>query len=127
MNFRIDLPNNEVRDLIENKNYPRLIQHDQLIQQKKNNIILSKFHEKRLEFDPTYKYDKNCDVYDTSKKMRIPAWCDRILFSRDPQFKIQLLSDKFNDDDVSASLPEVYDRISDYFSDHRPVIGVYQC
>jgi hypothetical protein len=31
-------------------------------------------------FGPTYKFDKNCDVFDSSKKQRMPSWTDRILF-----------------------------------------------
>lgn len=87
MNFRVELPNIEVRQLIEQKNYNRLHLHDQLLMSKAQNVILNRFHEAPLNFDPTYKYDHDCDAYDTSKKMRIPAYCDRILFSRDPQFK----------------------------------------
>lgn len=40
------------------------------------------YSEGELNFNPTYKYDDLSDVYDTSKKQRNPAWCDRILYQR---------------------------------------------
>jgi hypothetical protein len=73
-----------------------------------NNPILNKFSEGLIEFDPTYKYDKNSDNYDTSKKKRIPGWCDRILFYRDGGESIA---------------PRSYHRIESQFSDHRPVVA----
>ncbi len=33
-----------------------------------------------IEFKPTFKFDKQSELYDTSKKMRIPSWTDRILW-----------------------------------------------
>ena len=33
-----------------------------------------------LNFRPTYKFDFDSDVYDSSSKQRIPAWADRILY-----------------------------------------------
>jgi hypothetical protein len=89
-------------------------------------VILNKFNEGQLNFDPTYKYDDNCEVYDTSQKMRIPAWCDRVLFSRDAQFKQHLISDKMAGDENKASLPVFYNRRNSSFSDHRPVLAIYQ-
>jgi hypothetical protein len=57
--------------------------------------------------------------------MRIPAWCDRVLFCRDPQFKNLLINDPYNGDDQKASQPKYYNRIENLFSDHRPIIAVY--
>lgn len=40
------------------------------------------FIEGKLNFAPTYKYDLFSDDYDTSEKMRNPAWTDRVLWRR---------------------------------------------
>lgn len=72
-----------------------------------------RFSEGELNFDPTYKYDDNSTVYDTSPKKRNPAWCDRILYE-----KVQ----KFN-----ATIYLVhYGRNETLFSDHRPVLALFK-
>ena len=38
------------------------------------------FQEQPVTFNPTFKFDVGTDVYDTSKKRRTPAYCDRILW-----------------------------------------------
>lgn len=42
--------------------------------------VFKGFLEGPLNFFPTYKYDVGTDKYDTTDKMRIPSWCDRILY-----------------------------------------------
>jgi hypothetical protein len=44
---------------------------------------LQNFEEGPLSFEPTYKYNRDSDVYDTSMKRRVPAWCDRIFYQSD--------------------------------------------
>jgi hypothetical protein len=61
-----------------------------------------------LNFKPTYKYDDNSDVYDTSKKMRVPSWTDRILYTQ------------------QGSELVYYGRRENKFSDHRPVLAVFE-
>lgn len=67
------------------------------------------YSEARITFLPTYKYDIGTDVYDTSEKARIPAWCDRILRKGDNIRQIN------------------YDCAPLRFSDHRPVYATFQC
>ncbi|XP_041330457.1 synaptojanin-1 isoform X2 [Pyrgilauda ruficollis] len=81
-NYRIDLPNEEVKDLIRQQNWDPLIAGDQLINQKNSGQIFRGFLEGKINFAPTYKYDLFSDDYDTSEKCRTPAWTDRILWRR---------------------------------------------
>ena len=37
-------------------------------------LAFQNFQEGRITFKPTYKYDMETDVFDTSKKMRIPSY-----------------------------------------------------
>ena len=46
------------------------------------------FIEGKIAFAPTYKYDLFSEDYDTSEKLRIPAWTDRVLWRRrKPRYK----------------------------------------
>ena len=38
------------------------------------------FSEGNPDFAPTYKYDLFSDDYDTSEKLRTPAWTDRVVW-----------------------------------------------
>jgi len=68
-----------------------------------------------LTFDPTYKYQPGTDVYDTrpDKKIRAPAWCDRVLWKTHPgALSVQQL------DYRCAQLNP---------SDHKPVSALFNC
>ncbi|KAL8583253.1 hypothetical protein ACOMHN_043088 [Nucella lapillus] len=81
LNYRIsNYSLEEVKAFIQNQHYKLLISTDQLSNQLGRSDVFRGFDEGPLTFDPTYKFDPGTDVYDTSDKGRIPAWCDRILW-----------------------------------------------
>ena len=59
-----------------------LLGFDQLSAQMRKNsdFLLKYFSEIPISFHPTYKFDQGTNIYDTSSKMRTPAWTDRILY-----------------------------------------------
>jgi hypothetical protein len=79
-----------VRSLAEHDDFPPLLQSDQVgysfvFSRSSNNLIqlrnvmqsrsaFAGYEEGPLLFRPTYRYDVGTDNYDTSEKMRIPAW-----------------------------------------------------
>ena len=82
---------------------------DQLnIERAKRNVFAS-FSEGALDFPPTYKYQPGTDVYDQrpEKKVRPPAWCDRVLWQAPA--------------DNSAAQLLSYRRSELNPSDHKPV------
>ena len=80
LNYRIDLPNNVIRDHIDRGEWESLLAHDQLYEQIKKKATFPNFLEGKINFAPTYKYDSGTDIYDTSEKKRRPAYTDRILY-----------------------------------------------
>ncbi|KAM3720794.1 Type II inositol 1,4,5-trisphosphate 5-phosphatase [Dirofilaria immitis] len=117
LNFRLDtaygMSNNELRKLCsDDKAFRDMIIYDQLRRAMKLKIIFKNFKESEiLDFRPTFKYDINSDNWDSSKKRRVPAWCDRILWWNQKGVRIR---QKF------------YDSVSSIkFSDHRPVRALF--
>ena len=80
MNWRVDMDCQQVKDLVYLGKLQQLLAEDQLLKNIKFDPILERFSEGSITFNPTYKYDDNSDVYDTSKKQRVPSWTDRILY-----------------------------------------------
>lgn len=104
LNFRVPLPNHQVRAKIANGQFKDLIRDDQLVLAMQSKKI-PEYREHEINFIPTYKFDFGTDIYDTSKKQRSPAWCDRILFCGEG---VRCLD---------------YGSVDNKISDHRPVFG----
>ena len=93
-----------------NRLWEVLRRHDQLSRSIVEKRAFPGFLEGKIAFEPTFKFDKDSGDYDTSRKQRIPAWTDRILFT--PGSRTRVLE---------------YDSIPDaQHSDHRPVFGIFR-
>lgn len=127
LNYRIDLDYQKAIDLISNEDYEALWCQDQLLKQRLpvngnssmrsggQTSLAKAFDEADLIFKPTYKYDPGeGDVYDTSEKRRIPAWCDRILY-RDGISKCTAAPTR------QRITQHSYQRYECRVSDHRPI------
>lgn len=84
LNYRIvgGIDTSVVYDMIESKRSIYLAPYDQLNQERDKGAAFAHFHEGLLTFEPTYKYIPGQDAYDNrkDKKLRCPAWCDRVLW-----------------------------------------------
>ncbi|XP_070798715.1 synaptojanin-1 [Pituophis catenifer annectens] len=134
-NYRIDLPNEEVKELIRQQNWDALTAGDQLVNQKNAGQIFRGFVEGKIAFAPTYKYDLFSDDYDTSEKCRTPAWTDRILWKRrkwpfDRSAEdMDLLNSNFDGENKllytwNPGSLLYYGRAELKTSDHRPVVAL---
>ncbi|XP_030216017.1 synaptojanin-1 isoform X1 [Gadus morhua] len=134
-NYRINLPNEEVKELIKQQNWEALTAGDQLLDQKNAGMVFRGFIEGDLDFAPTYKYDLFSEDYDTSEKCRTPAWTDRVLWNR-RKWNFDKTAEEMNvvgaaaaceDDTDGAWNPgelKYYGRAELKTSDHRPVMAV---
>ena len=109
LNFRLEFDNTLCRQMIKNGEIEALTAYDQFLKVRENNIHLADLEEGPLSFNPTYKFNINTNDYDTSKKNRTPAWCDRILWKKHNCIQ-QLL----------------YDCVDYRYSDHKPVYAYFR-
>ncbi|KAL7415255.1 Endonuclease/exonuclease/phosphatase [Mrakia frigida] len=107
-NYRIDLANEDARELAETDNLTHLIGADQLTRAMDKNEVFGDYEEGEISFRPTYKYDNGTDNYDSSEKARIPSYTDRVLWRGISVEQI------------------VYARAGLRTSDHRPVLGLFR-
>ena len=110
LNFRVDASYEEVEREIKCCNYGKIKEKDQFLSKRK---VYPRFHiinEHEIDFPPTYKFEKGGDNYDNEgKNLRIPSWCDRILYK-----KSNLIWSK------------EYNSVSNIkYSDHKPVYDLF--
>ena len=116
LNFRIELPKekfNEICGGTENKVDEKQAKNkiDILKQYDQMNTVKyifqkEKLYEAKIDFPPTYKYNKMSTIYNGK---RTPSWTDRILFKQDNNIKCLF-----------------YDTIDLYISDHKPLVGLFE-
>jgi phosphatidylinositol-bisphosphatase len=90
-----------------------LLNNDQLNIERMAGHVFEGFDEMQITFAPTYKFEPMTDRYDQreGKKVRAPAWCDRILW-------------RCLDDSPDVCTPICYDYLSNFpvpnFMDYQP-------
>ena len=97
-------------DLIKARDFNNLFYKNVSHENKFQELFFKYFNEGNIEFQPTYKYDIGTDTFDTSKKQRVPAYCDRILWKLNDSIE-QL---------YYKSIPEIK------YSDHKPVLAYFR-
>ncbi|XP_066335768.1 type IV inositol polyphosphate 5-phosphatase 11-like isoform X2 [Miscanthus floridulus] len=81
LNYRLEgISSIPARKMIEENRQSKLRGKDQLLQEAEKGEVFNGYCEGTLSFKPTYKYDVGSSIYDTSSKIRVPSWTDRILF-----------------------------------------------
>ena len=149
LNYRVDLPYEKAVNLCSKGDIKTLFENDQLARFMMTQPLFKEFHEQKIDFLPTYKFDNGTNVYDTSKKMRIPSWTDRIIYKvgkkkqsvgptdtlrfetdvlRDTELPIEFSGPSFfsiEDPPKNYPVEPTYVEYKSYpdliFSDHRPV------
>lgn len=122
LNSRVDAKRADVDVMLEAKELDKCLSYDQLLplleSSPENASTCSSspaglwpcFQEAAITFFPTYKFDADSGLYDTSKKQRIPSWTDRILWRRDEHIR-----------------PMAYDSVPSLTcSDHRPIFAQFE-
>jgi len=114
LNYRIDepVPTEVVMDWSNAAKLHELRTNDQLNLERAGGRVFQGFAEGQLNFKPTYKYQPGTDEYDVrpDKKIRAPAWCDRILWLTQDQSHVNQIK---------------YTRSELNMSDHKPVMAIF--
>ena len=110
-NFRIEMDYDGVISLIEKNELKYILNNDQFIKYRHQEIDFNVINEGIIEFNPTYKFVKGTNNYDEEKKtIRVPSWTDRIFYPNKNGIKNIMYN----------SIPDLL------LSDHKPVVGVFE-
>ena len=116
LNYRVGdedtITTQKVLELSKKNDYDEMRKKDQLNIERAHGRAFQEFEEGVLSFQPTYKYQPGTDLYEErpDKKLRAPAWCDRVLWSAQEQTHVTQLS---------------YTRSEINVSDHKPVMSTF--
>ena len=131
LNYRIDLTYEECMDLINENNVKELFAKDQLEITRGEDAEIGRLKEpKERDFLPTYKFDPDSDIYDTSPKHRVPSYTDRVLMKRGRKRMAVGTRDEIATNFVTPEPPNfpampkcvIFQRGKCRFSDHRSVL-----
>lgn len=115
LNYRLDetVDTEECFAKIEGNDLGFLLRYDQLNMERSGGRVFQGFQEPLLNFAPTYKYQPGTPLYERrpEKKLRCPAWCDRILWRAKDPSQVRCLT---------------YRRAELCLSDHKPVASQLQ-
>ena len=115
LNYRLDesVDTEECFAKIEAQDMEFLRQYDQLNMERSQGRVFVGFQEPLLNFPPTYKYQPGTPLYERrpEKKLRCPAWCDRVLWRAKDPSQVRCLT---------------YRRAEMNLSDHKPVAAQMQ-
>ena len=110
LNFRLE----QSREVVirEVQDGASVLEFDQLNYLRQEGLIFKGYIESEITFPPTYKYDVGTNEFDTSSKLRTPAYTDRILYKSNKSTKVNAI---------------YYDSVQDILtSDHKPVWGIWE-
>mmetsp|Transcript_22262 Transcript_22262/g.33935 ORF Transcript_22262/g.33935 Transcript_22262/m.33935 type:complete len:801 (+) Transcript_22262:85-2487(+) len=110
LNYRIDesIPTQQVLEMAEKKAHAELRPLDQLNIERREGRAFQGFEEGEINFAPTYKYQPGTDMYEQrpEKKLRAPAWCDRVLWlAQEPRHVQQLTYNRSETPNISDHKP----------------------
>ena len=100
-----------VKNLVDDRDWRKLSEHDELLQLRTAGTIFADFVEGDTLFHPTFKMERKIGF--SYVQQRVPAWCDRVLWRSLPHCKddVRLLS---------------YEPLGDIAtSDHKPVQAIF--
>ena len=110
LNYRLDDDRENVLAKIHSRQYEDLMLNDQLTRERIWGNAFAGFQEGPLTFPPTYRYCRGVNEY-SDEKMRVPSWCDRILWRSLPQCQVEQVHYDSTDDILT--------------SDHHPISGSF--
>ncbi|KAM9324185.1 phosphatidylinositol 3,4,5-trisphosphate 5-phosphatase 2B-like [Gastrophryne carolinensis] len=117
LNYKLDMPVQDVLQCVYSGQHQLLIPVDQLNQERERKKVFLGFREEPVTFPPTCRYERGSRTYDLQKAkisgtcLFAPSWSDRILWTSYPDTEVTCKSYDCTDDIVT--------------SDHAPVFATF--